>query len=261
MFPNDSKKLYIYTGNVLNMNEVKKKVGQTLTDEIVDSMRITVAEWQTAGATNLPDKETIQIRRNGDGSSLLLGVNEERKDLKVGLKLFLPSSAPSDNAIADALNSLLTELKTGHVESLVLAQAGRQAEGFTPEQQLQRIRSVWEQLQIEEKAGRVLSGGVSDVDTELFINLHTEAQVKPSIVQINLATCCVVPPALQAFAKEHEVQLLTHSDPLDVLPAEQVKELFGSDWHTSWILRSQVHVKCRGVLASKGYIACIEKNQ
>ncbi|KAJ8870391.1 hypothetical protein PR048_029412 [Dryococelus australis] len=37
--------------------------------------------------------------------------------------------------------------------------------------------------------------------------------VKPSIIQINLATCCVVPPALQEFTKDHNVQLLTHSDP------------------------------------------------
>lgn len=38
-------------------------------------------------------------------------------------------------------------------------------------------------------------------------------QVKPNIVQINLATCCVVPPALQEFTKENDIQLLTHSDP------------------------------------------------
>lgn len=38
-------------------------------------------------------------------------------------------------------------------------------------------------------------------------------QIKPNIVQISLATCCVVPPALQTFTKENDVQLLTHSDP------------------------------------------------
>lgn len=37
--------------------------------------------------------------------------------------------------------------------------------------------------------------------------------MKPNIVQINLAMCCVVPPALQTFTKENDIQLLTHSDP------------------------------------------------
>lgn len=38
-------------------------------------------------------------------------------------------------------------------------------------------------------------------------------QVKPSINQVNLTTCCVIPPELTEFAKEHDIQLLTHCDP------------------------------------------------
>lgn len=38
-------------------------------------------------------------------------------------------------------------------------------------------------------------------------------QVKPSSNQVNLASCCVMPPDLTAFAKEFDIQLLTHSDP------------------------------------------------
>jgi hypothetical protein len=38
-------------------------------------------------------------------------------------------------------------------------------------------------------------------------------QVKPCIVQINLATCCVVPPDLQEYAKLNDILLLTHNDP------------------------------------------------
>lgn len=37
-------------------------------------------------------------------------------------------------------------------------------------------------------------------------------QVKPSSNQVNLASCCVMPPDLTAFAKEFDIQLLTHSD-------------------------------------------------
>jgi len=38
-------------------------------------------------------------------------------------------------------------------------------------------------------------------------------QVKPAINQVNLTTCCVIPQDLTEFAKEHDIQLLTHNDP------------------------------------------------
>lgn len=85
------------------------------------------------------------------------------------------------------------------------------------------------------KIGKLSSVGLSDVNTNEFIDLFQWAnvklylffnvfyyiyfilfllkQVKPNIVQISLATCCIVPPALQTFTKENDVQLLTHNDP------------------------------------------------
>lgn len=33
-FDDSTRKLIIYTGNVLNLSEIKKKVGQTLTEEV-----------------------------------------------------------------------------------------------------------------------------------------------------------------------------------------------------------------------------------
>ncbi len=38
-------------------------------------------------------------------------------------------------------------------------------------------------------------------------------KVKPLIAQVNLVSCCVMPPLLVSYAKEHDVQLLTHNDP------------------------------------------------
>ncbi|CAG9124966.1 unnamed protein product [Plutella xylostella] len=75
--------------------------------------------------------------------------------------------------------------------------------------------------------------------------------------QINRAACCVVPPALHACCKENDVQLLTHIDPPDLLSIAAVKTL--SDGGVScnaldWCARYQVHIKCRGVLALKGYV-------
>lgn len=38
-------------------------------------------------------------------------------------------------------------------------------------------------------------------------------QVKPIINQVNLASCCVMPPDMIEFAKLNDIQLLTHNDP------------------------------------------------
>lgn len=37
-------------------------------------------------------------------------------------------------------------------------------------------------------------------------------QVKPTTVQVNLSSCCVVSQELSAFAQQNDVQVLTHND-------------------------------------------------
>jgi len=41
-------------------------------------------------------------------------------------------------------------------------------------------------------------------------------QVKPSINQVNLTTCCVIPQDLKDFANENDIELLTHNDPTGI---------------------------------------------
>lgn len=69
----------------------------------------------------------------------------------------------------------------------------------------------WENLSFI--PGRVQQLGVADVGGGCLRKLHAWARVKPTIAQINLASCCVVPPSLHAFCKANDVQLLTHADP------------------------------------------------
>lgn len=48
-------------------------------------------------------------------------------------------------------------------------------------------------------------------------------QVKPSSNQVNLASCCVMPPDLTAFAKQFDIQLLTHNDPKGKVLPDKLK--------------------------------------
>jgi hypothetical protein len=84
-FDNCTKKLIIYTGNVLNLSEIKKKVGQTLTEEVLfvccfyyvscnslihgiyfilfkvlDCIRIVLAQWKCS-TENVPTGEKVEV--------------------------------------------------------------------------------------------------------------------------------------------------------------------------------------------------------
>ncbi|KAJ8928881.1 hypothetical protein NQ314_018487 [Rhamnusium bicolor] len=101
---------------------------------------------------------------------------------------------------------------------------------------------------------------IADIEENTFRALFDWAEVKPNIIQINLATCCVVPPTLQTFCKENDVKLLTHSDNSDILPKKSIEDIFGKPLSLKWALRFLIHVKCRGVLITKGYLLNFAKD-
>lgn len=127
--------------------------------------------------------------------------------------------------------SVCNSLNINAIESLVIAYSGKE----NSEDILSSLKHLWTGVEEYVKIGKLSSVGLSDVNTNEFIDLFQWAnvklylffnvfyyiyfilfllkQVKPNIVQISLATCCIVPPVLQTFTKENDVQLLTHNDP------------------------------------------------
>ena len=76
--------------------------------------------------------------------------------------------------------------------------------------------------------------------------------------QVNLKSCCVVPPDLQNFSKEHKIKLNTHADPPTVLSPDFMTSI-QEDIRPQWIIRYQLFIKSRGVLQDKRYL--IQQNQ
>jgi len=105
----------------------------------------------------------------------------------------------------------LKNASADYLDTLVITHSGR-SEAIPLS--LETLQDTWKTLEEMVNNGKVKVIGLSDVDTEVFIQLHTWAQVKPGIIQINLASCCVVPPELSEFCKQQGIQLLTHSDPI-----------------------------------------------
>jgi glutamate--cysteine ligase regulatory subunit len=75
------------------------------------------------------------------------------------------------------------------------------------------FKSLWSKLREEKKAGRVEQLGIADMDLDTILDIFEDKHYDFTILQINIATCCMPPPCLVNFCKENEIQLLTHSDP------------------------------------------------
>ncbi|XP_058801610.1 glutamate--cysteine ligase regulatory subunit [Phymastichus coffea] len=232
------------TGNILLLNELKKKAGLNSRDELIEALKITLDDSQNNGESS---KASNGIDINSE--------NTDRKEQKITVKIFLSSS--DTKYLKEAIDEVCKILNTNAIESLVIVLNKEENEDDI----LSSIQCLWTVLEEYLNNGKLISIGVSDLDTEKFIQLYNWAKVKPDIIQINLATCCVVPPALQEFTKQNDIQLLTHSDPNPILPKESLTDFFGADSQMSWAARYQIHLRCRGVLSSKGYLVRINKSK
>ncbi|XP_074044297.1 glutamate--cysteine ligase regulatory subunit isoform X2 [Macrotis lagotis] len=127
---------------------------------------------------------------------------------------------------------------------------------------LEHLQPYWEELENLVQNKKVVAIGTSDLDKAQLEQLYQWAQVKPNSNQVNLASCCVMPPDLTAFAKEFDIQLLTHNDPKELLSEssfqealqESLPDIRANEWVPLWVLRYSVIVKSRGIIKSKGYI-------
>lgn len=231
----------IKTGNVINNNDLLKRPGKTSADELWEGLKSAVATGEKTVNGNefiIKSPDTVyteEVDRNG---------------LLTSVKIFMNSD--SKTFLKEAIDKSLSYLEIPRLSNLVLA--------YHPEEQtspLNSLKNLWDVLQEAVDEGLVEMIGLSDVDADVFFKLYEWARVKPSIIQISLAGCCIVPPPLQEFTKAHDIQLLTHSDPQETLPNDKMADLLPNfSVQSYYVAKFQAHIKCRGVLATKGYLLC-----
>ncbi|XP_067617910.1 glutamate--cysteine ligase regulatory subunit [Eurosta solidaginis] len=263
----------ISTGNVLNLNN---QLGGKTTDEILEVLRLTLQCAETAAQVELNDTDGRVLRATEELKQKI--TENERSDLGIGVKIFLNKSA--NIFIEQAISTLLQILEVEHVDNVVLAYHPKTHESSStttqnhnadwgehnPDKekntknaknvdQLKKLWSALEQLALKKQITQL---GIADLDIEQLQQLNSAANVHPTIAQINLESCCVVPPALQDYCTKNDIQLLTHNDPEVLLPNEQ---FILPGYQVDWALRYQVHVRCRGVIAARGYIVGASRNE
>lgn len=264
----ENAKVTVSTGNVLNVSDLRKKAGQKPTDELVDCLRSTFAEAEVVESSG---SSRLVTRKNNDLQEKMK--EHTRTDIKIGAKIFL--NHYSETCLTEAVEMLFETLNVSYLDNLILAfhpravetNGGDETNGEVKEGiiewavgtdnavgNLRKLWSILEQYATDKKIGQL---GIADLDVDSLKVLHEGSTVHPSITQINLAACCVVPPQLQEYCSKNEIQLLTHSDPQELLPRQVLDDLELSAYRATWTTRYQVHIKCRGVLAAKGFIVSL----
>ena len=138
--------------------------------------------------------------------------------------------------------------------------------------------TTWRTLEKLHNEGLVSKLGIAEFGCSRLERFLPQTKVKPSVDQINVRDCCVVPKPLILYAKQQQIQLLTHNDCTNVLPCGTLRDILGSgekgvgvlaggnddsgrlkgDVEPQWVVKYTAVVKDRGVVESKGYFAMAE---
>lgn len=209
---------------------------------MVDCLRATFAE-QVPSEQNGDAEATGPklLERTNAGQLQVVEEGSERSNVKIGAKIFLNQNSTEN--LRWALDQLYRVLNVEHLDNLILAYhpsaataaiangtiengSSNTTNGSTEngsEAVLQwgsghataksDLISLWKVLEEYAKEKKITQLGVADLDATSLKKLYEAATSRPTIAQINLQACCVVPPSLQEFCNQNDIQLLTHSDP------------------------------------------------
>ncbi|PIG85907.1 gamma-cysteine synthetase regulatory subunit [Aspergillus arachidicola] len=219
------------------------------------------------------------------------GLAEEKAQYDITVKLFYLPGIPASRRCAhtrEAIDLVLKELHVDSIDLLIVSFPGilfdaeddseEEVESDTGSEEPDDFDSMirtWRVLEDLQEKGMISQLGVAEFGSERLARFLPHTKVKPSVDQINLKDCCVVPKSLILYAKSENIQLLTHNDCMDILPIGTTRELLGpgekgagilasapdaddgiqGDVEPQWVVKYTAVVKDRGVVENKGYFA------
>lgn len=226
------------------------------------------------------------------------GLAEDRPQYEITVKLFfLPNKPASDRCAQsrEAINLVLKELHISSIDLLIVSYPGIAFDADDEDEQgpgdsnsedalkadahaesIDAMIETWKCLEQFHDEGVIGRLGVSEFGTQRLSRFLKKARIRPSVNQINVRDCCVVPKPLIVYAKQEKIELLTHSDCTNILPRETMVELLGGgeggagilgtgveggierDAEPQWVIKYTAVVKDRGVIENKGYFAAAE---
>lgn len=200
------------------------------------------------------------------------------------VKLFhLPTTPTIHHAAytSVAIQSVLAELNTPHIDLLIISfpsitfdaedlpSSPSSPPDSEPTAEVAAWLSSYRVLESFHASGHIKRLGISEFGTNRLEELLPHTNVKPSVDQINVRDCCVVPKPLIVYAKEKGIELLTHNDCWELLAETELegvlREELGEGWRGEgdaegkravplWVVKYTAVVRSRGVVENKGYV-------
>ncbi|TRY67451.1 hypothetical protein TCAL_06447 [Tigriopus californicus] len=257
----------IVSSNLLLDKELRKKFGGNLPS--------TASEVKTVVQEALTNPESHHWHRSNDGTHIKLDPKATfangsgslaSEDVEVKVKFF-PVSFEA-NAAQTAIEAVFENIKPFHIDSLQISvpiealdalSIGPQPKDKDADYEacLNQFVELWQGLESHLDQKKVKKLGICDIETATLEDLYGKVIRKPSSININLQSCCVVPPELVTFAKNNNIQVNTHSDPDVLLSNTDLAEMKNHDLNTlslDWIIRYLILDQKRGVLKERRFI-------
>ncbi len=218
------------------------------------------------------------------------GLAEERSQYDITVKLFylpdIPTSRRGQHA-EEAISLVLQELHVPSIDLLIVSFPGisfdaddegeemeEDLDGSKEAEEIDDMAETWRTLEALHAKGTIAQLGLAEFGSERLQRFLPRTKVRPSVDQINVRDCCVVPKSLILYAKQEGIELLTHNDCTNILSRGTVRELLGlgpkgagvlagsdddnglkGDVEPQWVVKYTAVVRDRGVIENKGYFA------
>jgi len=202
-----------------------------------------------------PD-ETQVASLNGTAPGVPIDTEQlTREDLKYSVKIFVRSL--DANVLKQTIDSTLNELNEAFIESVMIS-----VPNYGSHITIEEFLPLWNVIEDFIDKKKILSAGVCDFMLPLLSDLYDRVKHKPYANQINLGVCCSIPEELNNYVKNNNIQLLTHSDPIDALNDSDFQETIRGycheydtlNWKPLSIVRYSSVIANRGIIKTKGFL-------
>jgi glutamate--cysteine ligase regulatory subunit len=283
--------------------------------ELTSSLRANFTAHQSSSSSGTtPSKPSYTTWTTNTDSALYIPthtpspLSEERESYDITVKLFYLPNIPTDRRCAqtrEAIELVLKELGTSSIDLLIVSFPGISfdaededsdfddppsapqstsenndggcLDAEVPPEDIETMVTTWRSLEKLHEEGLVSRLGIAEFGVTRLSKFLEQTKIKPSVNQINVRDCCVVPKPLILYAKQQQIELLTHNDCTNILPRGTLRQILGSGDHGSgvlagqdnadglkgdvepqWVVKYTAVVKDRGVVENKGYFAAAE---
>ncbi|VUZ42055.1 unnamed protein product [Hymenolepis diminuta] len=270
-----AQKLFLHTSNILKWNNVQ--LIKNPFDEVETCIKTVMQCWHSCNKTNLKDEEYLCIACDKHRDKI---PDWERSSVTVSAKLFLFTD--DHDAIRQAVNKTLDRLGLEDMETLVVSLSPELSRGAIvdhppclgttwariPQNTAHSLLKIWPVLEEFVETNKIFRLGVRDMPVSEMEALYTAVKIPPKVNQVFIGSTCLMSEELENFAKQHDIQLLTHHDSADMLPEEKLQSVMrnefcdedGAGWRPSWLVSYAEYYKNRGVVRSKGYTLFAERD-